>query len=354
MAPLTGTRPGDSRQGRPACCVIRWTVKIVVFGPEKRVGVWTGDFVVDLARASAANPGVVDATLPRDLLGLIEGGAQALADAGRIVETVMSAAPGTRAANGVHAVADVTLHAPQVPGARVACAGGNFADHMAAMAKRSGRADFDTSSMEAVAKHVRSRGIWGFWKVGRDAAGPGAGIMYPSRTKRLDYEGELAIVLGKPAKDAKAADIASYVWGVTLFGDWSIRDQNEGTATFKFAMAKNFDGSYSVGPCIVVNEGIDPANVDIETYVNGDRRQHFNTRDMVISFGEYLEYLSTDLTLQPGDMISGGTAAGTAADSSERSVEGVAFPERFLKAGDSVEMISPAIGTLAARIVAKP
>jgi 2-keto-4-pentenoate hydratase/2-oxohepta-3-ene-1,7-dioic acid hydratase in catechol pathway len=328
-------------------------VKIVVFGPEKRVGVWTGDLVVDLARASEANPGVVDAPLPADLLGLINGGAPALADAARIVETVIAAPAATRTANGVHAIADVTLHAPQVPGARVACAGGNFADHMAAMAKRTGRADFDTSDPKAIAKHMRSRGIWGFWKVGRDAAGPGAEIMYPSRTKRLDYEGELAIILGKPAKDVKAGDIASYVWGVTLFGDWSIRDQNEGTATFKFAMAKNFDGSYSVGPCIVVNEGIDPANVDLETYVNGDRRQHFNTRDMVISFGEYLEYLSTDLTLLPGDMISGGTAAGTAADSSERSPEGIAFPERFLKPGDAVEMRSPAIGTLAAKIVAK-
>jgi 2-keto-4-pentenoate hydratase/2-oxohepta-3-ene-1,7-dioic acid hydratase in catechol pathway len=328
-------------------------VKIVVFGPQKRVGVWSGDFVVDLERAGAANPSLVKAPLPATLLGLIEGGPAALADAARVADTALAAPAAARAANGVHPIASVALHAPQVPGARIACAGGNFADHTAAMAKRSGRADFDASDMDAVRKHVRSRGIWGFWKVGSDAAGPGADIMYPSRTKRLDYEAELAIVLGKPAKDAKAGDLPAYVWGVTLFGDWSIRDQNEGTTTYKFAMAKNFDGSYSVGPCIVVGEGLDPANIDVETYVNGDRRQNYNTRDMCISFGEYLEYLSTDLTLKPGDMISGGTAAGTAADSSERSTEGIAFPERFLKPGDTVEMRSPQIGTLAAQIVAK-
>jgi acylpyruvate hydrolase len=326
-------------------------VKIVVFGPENRVGVWAADLVVDLARASAANPGVARKPLPADLQGLIEGGADALADAARVVDAVTKAPAATRAANGVYAIGDVQLQAPQVPGARIACAGGNFADHTAAMAAKSGRSL--GNDLKEIAAKLRERGIWGFWKVGRDAAGPGADIMYPARATRLDYEGELAIVIGKTAKDVKAADLKPYVWGVTLFGDWSIREFNEGTAAFKYAVAKNFDGSYSVGPCIVVDEGIDPSNVDVETWVNGERRQQYNTRDMVLSFGEYLEYLSTDFTFYPGDMISGGTAAGTAADSSPRSPEGVSSPERFLKPGDKVEMRSPKIGTLAAQIVAK-
>jgi acylpyruvate hydrolase len=91
----------------------------------------------------------------------------------------------------------------------------------------------------------------------------------------------------------------------------------------------------------------------VETYVNGERRQQFNTRDMVFSFMEYIEYLSRDLTLYPGDVISGGTAAGTAADSSPRSAAGKFAPERFLKAGDIVRITSAAIGTLEARIVQK-
>ncbi len=326
-------------------------MKIVVFGPEKRVGVWAGDLVVDLARAGVANPGSVRKALPADLLGLIEGGADALADAAKLVDAVTKAPPATRAANGVYPIGDVVLQAPHVPGARIACAGGNFADHTIAMAAKSGRSL--GTDLEEIKAKLRARGIWGFWKVGRDAVGPGAEIMYPARATRLDYEAELAIVIGKRAKDVKAADLKPYIWGVTLFGDWSIREFDEGATSFKYAVAKNFDGSCSMGPCIVVDEGLDESNIDVETWVNGDRRQSYNTRDMLISFGEYLEYLSTDFTFYPGDVISGGTAAGTAADSSPRSPEGVSAPERFLKPGDRVEMKSPQIGSLTATIVAK-
>jgi 2-keto-4-pentenoate hydratase/2-oxohepta-3-ene-1,7-dioic acid hydratase in catechol pathway len=317
-------------------------VKIVVFGPDKRVGVLSGDVVVDLAQASSS--------LKPDLLGLIEGGDEALREAGRAV-----AAAGTAPdpARGVYALASVRLHAPHVPGARIACAGGNFADHAAAMAQRTGKNEFASLDLKAIGERLRAAGIWGFWKVGRDAAGPGADITYPARTHRLDYEAELAIVFGKRAKDVKAGDLKPYIWGVTLFGDWSIRDGREAAHPLKFGMAKNFDGSFSVGPCIVAGESIDEADVDIETYVNGERRQQFNTSAMILSFGEYLEYLSADFTFHPGDMIAGGTAKGTAADSSPRSADGVVSPDLFLKAGDRVEMRSPQIGTLAAQIVAK-
>lgn len=140
---------------------------------------------------------------------------------------------------------------------------------------------------------------------------------------------------------------------VTLLGDWSIRSPAEPTGPLRFGMAKNFDQSCSLGPCIVVGE-LDPTDVEVETYVNGERRQQFNTRDMVFSFWEYIEYLSRDLTLYPGDIISGGTAAGTAADSSPRLADGNLAPERFLKPGDLVRITSPAIGTLETRIVVKP
>ena len=107
-----------------------------------------------------------------------------------------------------------------------------------------------------------------------------------------------------------------------------------------------------MGPCIAVGEA-DPTNIDIETLVNGECRQRFNTRDMVFTFGEYLEYLSRDFTLYPGDVISGGTAAGTAADSSELLPDKTSAPERFLKPGDVVEMRSPSIGSMRTRVVGK-
>ena len=107
-----------------------------------------------------------------------------------------------------------------------------------------------------------------------------------------------------------------------------------------------------MGPCIAVGEA-DPTNIDVETLVNGEYRQRFNTRDMVFTFGEYLEYLSRDFTLYPGDVISGGTAAGTAADLSELLADKTSAPERFLKPGDVVEMRSPSIGALRTRVVSK-
>ena len=138
-----------------------------------------------------------------------------------------------------------------------------------------------------------------------------------------------------------------------MLADWSIRAPRElpgGPLNFNFP--KNFDTSCSMGPCIAVGEA-DPTNIDMETLVNGECRQRFNTRDMVFTFDEYLEYLSRDFTLYPGDIISGGTAAGTAADSSELLPDKTSAPERFLKPGDFVEMRSPSIGSLSTRVFAK-
>ena len=178
-------------------------------------------------------------------------------------------------------------------------------------------------------------------------------MIKPTESDRLDYEGEIAVVLGKRGVDLKPTQLKDYVWGVTILADWSIRAPREPSGgSLNFAFPKNFDGSTSMGPCIAVGE-TDPTNTDIETIVNGERRQRFNTRDMVFTFGEYLEYLSRDFTLYPGDIISGGTAAGTAADSSALLPDKTSAPERFLKPGDVVEMKTPAIGTLRTRVVAK-
>ena len=202
-------------------------------------------------------------------------------------------------------------------------------------------------------QEIRKAGFWGFWKLGREIVGPDGELVYPERCNRLDYEGEIAIVLGKRGVDLKAGQLRDYVWGVTMLADWSIRaPQERASGVFNFAFPKNFDTSCSLGPCIAVGEA-DPTNADLETLVNGERRQRFNTRDMVFSFGEYLEHLSRDFTLYPGDIISGGTAAGTAADSSELLPDGSSAPERFLKPGDRVEMNSPSIGALRTRVLAK-
>ena len=105
------------------------------------------------------------------------------------------------------------------------------------------------------------------------------------------------------------------------------------------------------GPCIVVGE-LNPQNVDVETRITGFVRQSYNTREMIWPFGEVLDYLSRDFSFVPGDVIAGGTSAGTAADMSRRKTEGAQSPNLFLKIGDVVELSSPQIGKLGNRIVA--
>jgi 2-keto-4-pentenoate hydratase/2-oxohepta-3-ene-1,7-dioic acid hydratase in catechol pathway len=327
-------------------------MKIVVFGPDKRTGALHNGAVVDLSHAFAkylrerngANRPLelAEALVPSDLARLIEAGPAAVENAGKALDYLFGQAQDQKDPRGesvVFSPAAVHIHAPRPKGTRMACAGSNFTTHRERMTRRSGR-------------DVKAPFIWGFWKITNEPADPDGDVVYPARCDRLDYEGELAIILGKRGKDLRPSDLKDFVWGVTLFCDWSIRSPREPLGPMNFAAPKNFDTSYSLGPCIAVGEA-DATNIDIETLVNGQRRQFHNTRDMTFSFGQYLEYLSRDLTLYPGDLICSGTGEGTAADASPVLADGTQAPDLFLKPGDNVEIKSPTIGSLRARIVAK-
>lgn len=331
-------------------------MKIVVFGPEQRVGELEGDRIVDLNRAFASylrergenNPGpTADERVPAWLEAFIAAGQGALDNARRAIEHATASGPGAAPAGGplLYPAGDVELHAPW-PGRRIACMGGNYADHLMGMEAQRGGAP----TLEEVTRTARERGQWGFWKVPAEVAGPDEEVRYPRRTQYFDYEGEAAIVIGSRGRDIPASKIGDYVWGITLFHDWSVRDDPWSTMPMSYNRAKNFDGSTSIGPCIVVGE-LEPQNVDVELRVNEQVRQHYNTRDMIWSFGEVLEYLSQDFAFVPGDVIAGGTAAGTAADRSKPGPDGKKPRDLFLKIGDVVEVSSPQIGTLCNRIV---
>jgi 2-keto-4-pentenoate hydratase/2-oxohepta-3-ene-1,7-dioic acid hydratase in catechol pathway len=310
-------------------------MRIVVYGDDRRLGAVRGDDVVDLNRASARR-------IPPSLLAFIEGGPAALEAAQRAIER-----PPAVDRSVVLPLDRVRLHAPW-PGRRIACAGGNYADHLQGMEAH--RAEGPPPSLDAITRAARERGQWGFWKVPHRVAGPDETIQYPRRTRCLDYEGEVAIVIGKSGKDIPADRLDEYVWGVTLFQDWSIRDGMGASRPMSYNQAKNFDDSTSLGPCISVGE-LDPGDIDVENRVDSDVRQRFNTRDMIFSFGEILEFLSRDFTFVPGDVIAGGTAAGTAADTSPPNAHGIRSPDRFLTPGSVVELLSPDIGSLRNRIV---
>ncbi len=347
-------------------------MKLVVYGPERRLGALQGDQVIDLNLAYAKflketqdEPlpyEMAAAVVPAELGDFIVSGPRAIEGAQRAVEYLTQRAADRHGLRGeplIEPQGDVKIHAPYAKTARIMMAGGNFVIHSQGMGFRGEGGE--RVSLDDVYKESRKRGIWGFYCFPENAAGPDEDVTYPARTDRLDYEGEVAVILGKAGKDIKPADGKQYIWGYMLQNDISARTNIGGADNRQssFARGKNFDTSICGGPCVVVGEIPDCHDVTWETRVNGEVRQTGNTKDMTFNFYEYLEYMSADMTLRPGDVNSAGTTAGTAQDSSDIIAgpgdggQPIRDPKRFLKPGDVVEISNPVIGALRNRIVAK-
>lgn len=166
--------------------------------------------------------------------------------------------------------------------------------------------------------------------------GPNQKIIKPRFVKELDYEGELAIVIGKKAKNIPAQEAATYVFGYTILNDVSARD-------FQFkdgqwTKGKGFDTFAPIGPCITTRgELSDTRNLHIHTWVNGELRQNGTTADMVFGVAQIIYHLSRVMTLEPCDVIATGTPSGV----------GMAMkPQVWLKDGDVVRIEIEGIGTL--------
>jgi acylpyruvate hydrolase len=342
-------------------------LRIVVYGSGDRVGAWVGDRIIDLNRAYAATlrPGPggrvvrrrAAERVPADLAGLIERGSAGLDDARRAVEHAARVGFPTPVAIPVVAAG---LRAPAVHRPRIACAAGNYAKHTLGSAARKGVAAsgalaglLDPSPGVALptaaelTERTRERGRpRGFWKDFALPRGPEDDIHYPRRAELFDYEGEVAVVIGRVARDVPAGSGGDCVWGVTLINDWSIRGTSQ-KDSLSFNLSKNFDGAASLGPCIVVG-GLDPSDLIVETRVNGELRQHYHSGDMIFSHAEYIEYLSRDFTLLPGDVVSGGSGPGSATDALKGDPPDTSL---FLAVGDVVEVSAEPIGVLRNRIV---
>lgn len=154
----------------------------------------------------------------------------------------------------------------------------------------------------------------------------GGVVRMPAVAERVDFEGELALVIGKRARKIAAADWREYVRGYTLANDVSARDLQKKDG--QWTRAKGFDTFCPVGP--LVTDEIDPENVTLETRVNGELRQKGQTRDFIFSIGELLAYITAAMTLEPGDLVLTGTPAGVGP----------------LQAGDVVEVSVAGVGTL--------
>lgn len=311
-------------------------MKIVVYGPVRRVGALAGTDVIDLNRATGGEA-------PSDLEHFILQGGRAIEASQRALE---------RGGHEVVPAAQAQLRAPLAHrGVKICMAGANYADHAFDMARRQNPA----ITMEEVREQARQRGIAGFWKLSDFVVDPGADVTYPAKSKWLDYEGEVTIVIGGDVKDFKGSDARPHIWGYTLQNDWSARDVGDAAlGGLSWSSQKNWDCSSTIGPCIVVGEIEDPQNIDFQTTVDGQLRQQGNTKNMTFSFAEYLEHMTRDITFRAGDMIAAGTCKGTAMDQTPR-VQGGGFEtdKLFLRVGETVEVSSPQIGSFRNRIVAK-
>lgn len=180
-----------------------------------------------------------------------------------------------------------------------------------------------------------------FMKNTSAAIGPDATIHIPTSCvdpQQVDFEGELAVVIGKPCKNVKAEQALDYVLGYTIANDVSARRWQKHAGGGQWCKGKSFDTFCPIGPEIVTTDEIpDPQTLHIQTRVNGDLMQNGNTKEMIFSVARIIEYLSDDTTLQPGTVILTGTPSG---------VGYAREPRVFLKKGDVVEITIEGIGTL--------
>lgn len=220
------------------------------------------------------------------------------------------------------------------------CAGANYTDHMAEMARAQNKEP--GPNMKELGEKP-----WHFIKNSGAVVGPNVLVRIPPYTKALDWEIELAAVIGRTAKDVPAEKALSYVAGYTIANDLSARDvmrreKVEPSSPFRFdwVSQKCFDGACPLGPWIVPAAQIgDPQNLALKLWVNEELMQDSNTAKMIFSTSEQIAMLSSRVTLHPGDVVLTGTPAG------------VGMPRgRFLKPGDTVKLWIEKIGELSQRM----
>ncbi|MCC0099818.1 fumarylacetoacetate hydrolase family protein [Streptomyces flavotricini] len=285
-----------------------------------RLGADVDGLVLDLG-VLADHAGV---GLPRDLLAFVQAGPAALEAARRLVD----ADPAARPAGAVHRLEDVTPAAPLRPG-KIIGVGLNYVEHV----EESSRS-LDTD------KELPPRPVL-FSKPATAVTGPGAPILHNGDlTQQLDWECELAVVIGRTAFRVSEEDAYGHVFGYSIVNDISARDQRRSGQWF---FSKGQDSYAPFGPVVVTADEIaDPMDLDLSLRVNGVTKQKSNTRHMLFPIARLIADISSGVTLEPGDVIATGSPSGVGA--------GMVPPE-FLVPGDTVEATVERIGTLANPVV---
>lgn len=267
---------------------------------QRSTGALTNNGIIDLPAASGG-------ALPGDMVALL-----ALGDVG-IAQARTAAAKGGAAIS----LKEARLLAPTPRPGKIIGIGLNYADHAA----------------EGGREQPKYPMI--FTKAVSAVIGPGEAIRMPLVTSMVDFEGEMAVVIGKRAKDVSSREALEYVAGYTICNDVSGRDYQQRSSP---TAGKSFDTFAPMGPVLVTRDEIpDPHILDIRTLVNGEEMQRSNTKQLIFNVNYLIDYLSHIFPLDPGDVITTGTPAGVGLFRN---------PPRFLKPGDTVRIELTKVGVL--------
>ncbi|MFD9622440.1 fumarylacetoacetate hydrolase family protein [Streptomyces virginiae] len=285
-----------------------------------RLGAQVDDLVVDLTTL-ARQAGV---RLPADLLSFILAGAAAQETA----RGLLAAGPEAWPAEAVHRIDAVSLCAPLRPG-KIIGVGLNYIEHV----EESSRS-LDTD------KDLPPRPVL-FGKPATAVTGSGGPILHNADlTTQLDWECELAVVIGRPAFRVSEERAYEHIFGFSILNDISARDQRRSGQWF---FSKGQDSYAPFGPVVVTRDDLrDPMNLDLSLRVNGVTKQKSNTRHMLFPIARLIADISSGMTLEPGDVIATGSPSGVGA--------GMVPPE-YLRPGDTVEATVEGIGTLTNPVV---
>jgi len=316
-------------------------MKLLTFRTQEGcgLGVLVGEAVLDLNAAFDRHlGGTFDDTegpFHLDMLSLLELGEDGLSEvrkakkeAGRLLRE----GEGLFQEDVLLRLSDVELDAPiPCPRKNIVCLGLNYADHVAEGSRARGEPP----------RPLPEHPVF-FTKPPTAVAGPYDDIVYPRATERLDYEVELAFVVGKEGKYISERDVYDHIAGYTVFNDVSARDlQRRHRQWYK---GKSCDTFAPMGPYLVTADEIgDPMDLDVWLKVNGETRQSSNTGNMIFSIRKILSVFSEGITMEVGDIVATGTPSGV----------GSSHPSGLLKVGDVVEAWIEGIGSIRNKVVAE-
>jgi acylpyruvate hydrolase len=301
-------------------------MKLVTFttGNDYRLAAQVNNTIVDLQKAyeekllSMGDERALEKAaiiLPSESNDFFKSGEQAMSAA---KEAVAFAFERQDTSSAVFNKSDVKIGPPVTKPSKIICVGHNYREHILEMKRE-----------------IPEYPVL-FAKFSNTISGPEDTIPLPSITQKLDYEAEFTVVIGKTAKDVPFDEALDYVAGYTIVNDVTFRDLQK--RTLQWLQGKSPDGSAPMGPWLVTKDELpDPTGLDIYLTVNGEERQRSNTSNLVFSVPRLIEYLSSIMTLEPGDVILTGTPGGV----------GVAMdPPTFLQEGDVVSITVDKVGTL--------